>query len=295
MGDCLIVRMSPVPLAVALMAGNVLMGALDAVIGRAVSAELHPFQITFFRNLFSLAPLLLVLPRPARTLDARGLWPTHGLRALLKLVAMSCYFGAIALIPIASVTAVAFTMPIFVMAASMIFLKEPLRLHRAVALGAGLIGMLIILQPGNLPFGTGLGLALASALCFAAVALLMKVTSGREEPLRIVWFNLLATVPMALALALPFWSWPSWPVLGLCALQGVGGLLAQLAFARSMQLADASLIIPVDFLRLPVAAALALLLFSEPISLATMIGGTVIFSGILFATLRERRMAPPGG
>lgn len=133
----------------------------------------------------------------------------------------------------------------------------------------------------------GVAWALTGAIGLAAVALLMKVSAGREDPLRIAWLNLVITVPVALLISLPVWQTPSLFALGLMALQGVGGLLAQLAFARAMKLADASLLVVVDFVRLPLALFFGLTLFDEPVRLATIIGGIVIFVAILLLFHRE--------
>ena len=281
--------MSPATAAFALMAFNASMGALDTVFVRLVAGEVHPLEIAFFRNLFSLVAILFLLKPAQRNLNANGLWPIHGLRAVLKLVGLVTYFLAITMLPIALVTAVAFTMPLFVTLGSSLLLGERLNAHKAAALLAGLLGMLIILQPPGVEFGMGMVFALSSAMALAAVALLMKVTSAQEDPMRIAWYNLLLTVPLALVLALPVWSWPSPTALALMALQGVGGLLAQVSFARAMKFADASLIISADFLRLPIAAVLGLALFHEPVQIWVLLGGAVIFSGVLFSAYREGR------
>lgn len=282
--------MPPLIAAALFMALNATLVATDAVLVRLVSGEVHALEIAFFRNLFSLLALLVLLRPRQLTLRAGGLWPAHIIRAVVKLAALVCSFLAITRLPIALVTAIAFTMPLFVTLGSALILRERVGMHRVLALLAGLMGMLIIVQPQNMgvEFGSGVALALASAAGLAAVALLMKFTSGREEPLRIVWFNLIVTVPIALLVALPVWSWPSPTTLALLAVQGVGGLVAQLSMARAMKLADASLIITIDFIRLPIAALLGLAIFSEPIEGTVLAGGAIIFAGVIFGAVSER-------
>lgn len=278
-------------LAFVLMGFNAMMSAFDTVFVRLVSDEIHPLQIAFFRNFFSLLAIFFILKQGQRNLNANGLWSIHGTRALLKLGALIAYFMAITMLPIALVTAMAFTMPLFVTLGSMVLLREGVGFHRVLAICAGLVGMLIILQPPGIDFGMGIMLALASAVGLAGVALLMKVSSGREDPLRIVWFNLVATVPIAALIAIPVWVWPSPTALGLMALQGVGGLFAQLSFARAMKLGDASMVISVDFIRLPIAAVLGYFLFSESIELTVLAGGAVIFAGVVYSAFWEGRRA----
>jgi drug/metabolite transporter (DMT)-like permease len=174
-----------------------------------------------------------------------------------------------------------------VMLGSVLFLGEKFFAARVAALVLGFAGVLIVLQPGAATLDAGALWALGGAIGLAAVALLMKITAGREDPLRIAWLNLVITVPAAFLIALPVWQTPSLYALGLMALQGVGGLMAQLAFARAMKLADASLLVVVDFIRLPLALMFGLALFGEPIQLAVVIGGIVIFLAILMLFHRE--------
>ncbi|KQY12854.1 DMT family transporter [Rhizobium sp. Root482] len=263
------------------MAGNSVVAAMDGVIVRLIAGEIHPLGIVFFRNLFSLIAIYAIFPRSKLYSDTNSFFWVHAIRAVIKLLALVAGFMAVTQMPLSSATAIAFTMPLFVMLGSVIFLGEKFYAARIAALVLGFAGVMIVLQPGAATLNAGAAWALAGAIGLAAVALLMKVSAGREDPLRIAWLNLVITVPVALLFALPVWETPSLYALGLMALQGVGGLMAQLAFARAMKLADASLLVVVDFIRLPLALVFGLTLFGEPIQLAVIIGGTVIFLAIL--------------
>ena len=269
------------------MAGNSFVAAMDGVIVRLIATEIHPLGIVFFRNLFSLVAIYALFPRNKLHGDAdMALW-VHAVRAVIKLLALGAGFMAVTQMPLASATAIAFTMPLFVMLGSVLFLGEKFFAARVAALVLGFAGVLIVLQPGVATLDAGALWALGGAIGLAAVALLMKITAGREDPLRIAWLNLVITVPAAFLIALPVWQTPSLYALGLMALQGVGGLMAQLAFARAMKLADASLLVVVDFIRLPLALMFGLALFGEPIKLAVVSGGIVIFLAILMLFHRE--------
>jgi drug/metabolite transporter (DMT)-like permease len=263
------------------MAGNSVVAAMDGVIVRLIAGEIHPLGIVFFRNLFSLIAIFAIFPRSKLYSDTNTFFWVHAIRAVIKLLALVAGFMAVTQMPLSSATAIAFTMPLFVMLGSVIFLGEKFYAGRIAALVLGFAGVMIVLQPGAATLNAGAAWALAGAIGLAAVALLMKVSAGREDPLRIAWLNLVITVPVALLFALPVWQTPSLYALGLMALQGVGGLMAQLAFARAMKLADASLLVVVEFIRLPLALVFGLTLFGEPIQLAVIIGGAVIFLAIL--------------
>ena len=274
-----------------LMSLNSLVSAMDGVIVRVIDGDVHPIGIVFFRNLFSLIVLYAVVPRRKLRGHENMYFRVHALRAVVKLLALLAAFIAITRMPLSSATAIAFTMPLFVTLGSVLFLGERLYAARLVALALGFAGVLIVLQPGRATFDMGAVWALFAAIGLAIVALLMKVSASREDPLRIAWLNLVVTVPVAFFLALPFWQTPSLFSLALMALQGAGGLMAQLAFARAMKLADASLLVVVDFIRLPLALVFGLVLFDEPVRLSVVLGGLTILTAILILFQREGQRA----
>jgi len=261
------------------------------VIVRYLAEEIHPFEILFFRNLFSLLVLAPLMPAGERALAGSVLWRAHGARAVLKLAAMTSAFFAISLLPLSVFTAIAFTTPLFATLGAIACLGEPVRLHRLLALVVGFVGVTVVLRPDAVPIAAGAVLALASAVGFAAVVLLLKFTSSRESALRIVWLNLVISVPLGLAMTVPVWSVPSLPALGLMLLQGAGGLAAQLAVTSAMSRAEASLLVAIDFIRLPLAVALGYLLFGETVDLAVLCGGAIIILSLVLLFSRERRVA----
>ncbi|MDX0956177.1 DMT family transporter [Sinorhizobium medicae] len=272
-----------------LMGANSLVAAMDSVIVRFVAGEVHPIGIVFFRNLASLGALYLLIRSRGFVVERTMSFHVHAIRAIIKLLALLAAFIAVTQIPLASATAIAFTMPLFVAFGSVLFLGERFSSGRALSLAGGFAGILIVVRPGAETFDTGAAWALASAVGLAIVALLMKVSAGREDPVSIAWLNLLVTVPVAFLLALPFWQTPSLFSLFLMTLQGIGGLFAQLSFARAMKLADASLLVTVDFIRLPLALVIGLLFFGEPIRLDVVIGGAIILGAITLLFHREGR------
>ena len=263
----------------------------DAVVVKLIAGEVHPFEIVFFRNLFSMFALMLILRGSEWSLRGNGLWGYHLARAWLKLFALAAAFFAVAQLPLATATAIAFTTPIFTVLGSILLLREPAKIARLVGLVLGFLGVIVVVRPTSMALGIGAVLALASAVALSAVMLLLKVSSSRDQGKRVVWLNLVVIVPTALALCLPFWSWPSLPALGLMALQGVGGLLAQLSVTKALRLADASSLVVVDFVRLPLSLVLGMMLFAEPIDSGTLLGGGLILIALLLL-VREARREP---
>lgn len=283
--------MPPVALAAALMMLSSLVQVVDSVIVRYLAADIHPFEILFFRNLFSLMVLAPLVAPSDRALTVNRLWVAHGARAVLKLGALTCAFFAISLLPLSVFTAIAFTTPLFATLGAILILGEPVRASRLLALAVGFVGVIVVLRPDEVPVGAGAALALASAVGLAAVALVLKFSSSRESAARIVWLNLVISVPLGLAMTLPVWSTPSPAALCLMFLQGAGGLAAQLAVTTAMSRAEASVLVAIDFIRLPLAIALGFTLFAEPVEIAVLIGGAIILSSLVILFSREKRVA----
>lgn len=265
--------------------------ALDAAVIRIVGQTIHPFEIGFFRVLFA---LLLVSPwlmqRGFADLRTNFL-PLHACRAVLKLVAQIAYFYAILVVPLTDVAAMGFTKPLFVSIGAVLFLGEIMRFRRWAAIIIGFFGVLIILRPGSGMYEPWILAAIAAAIGLAGVSLMMKFLAGREATSRILAWNLIISVPIALILALPFWTTPTLPILGLLLLQGGLGALAQFSAARAMRLADVSILTAVEFVRLPLVALVAYFLFEETSDLWTWAGALVIFGSTFYLVRRESHLA----
>jgi drug/metabolite transporter (DMT)-like permease len=266
------------------------MGAIDAVIVRMVAPTVHPFVIGFTRSLFG---LLIVLPwivlRP-HVLRSHYRF-RHLLRAALKLMSLILFFMAFAVAPLADVTAIAFTSPIFVTLGAWIFLAERPQSLRVVAMIIGFAGVLVVIRPGQqaeLP--AGLLLAMGGALLTATIQLILKPMSARDSTETLVAWNLLLTVPLAAIPAWFVWSAPSMFEWLLLSIQGVLGAMSMGMVTRAFALTEASLLAPIDFLRLPMVAVLAYLIFDQVSGVTTLLGGVLIFIATLMMTRSAQRV-----
>lgn len=265
---------------ISLMLVVALFSAVDAVIVRMLSGSVHPFVMAFTRTSFgALAMLPWILSRPGIMKTSRH-W-LHILRATLKLASLVALFSALASAPLATVTAIGFAAPIFVTLGAWIFLRETPRVIRIAGALLGFVGVLILLRPNGGEMNVALIYALISALLVGTIQLILKYMGATEKADTLVAWNLVVTVPIALLPAIYFWATPTpfeWLLLGM---QGAIGAGAQLLVTKAFQLADASLVAPIDFLRLPFVAAAAYLFFGEVADIGTWIGGGVIFCAIL--------------
>lgn len=273
---------------VVLMLGVAIIGAVDAIIVKMVSPSVHPFIIAFTRSLFG---LLLVLPwiltRPALLKSHYRF--RHFVRAFLKLASLIAFFGAYATAPLADVTAIAFTAPLFVTLGALMFLSEKPQFLRMLAVLVGFVGVIVIVRPAQHGvISIGLSLALLGAFLTAVIQLILKPMSAKDSTETLVAWNLILTVPIAAIPAFFVWKMPTGEEWILLAIQGVMGVMAMGMVTRAFSMADASLLAPIDFLRLPIVAILAYLLFSQVAGATTLIGGTMIFIASLLMARSAR-------
>lgn len=282
----------------ALFALVAMMTAVDAVLVRLLSPEVHPFIIAFARSLFGLLVVLPWIVRRPGMLKSHYRF-RHVLRAALKLAALIAFFAAFAVAPLADVTAIAFASPIFVTIGAWLFLTERPGPRRFLAVAVGFAGVLIVLNPGG-GLSAGLLFALLGAVLTAVIQLILKPMSARDPTNTLVAWNLVYTVPIAAVPAALVWSMPTPEQWGLLAIQGVLGAVNMGIATKAFSLADASLITPIDFVRLPFVAALGFLAFGETVPPATWLGAAVIFASTLIMARsatrrRDAALLPPSG
>jgi len=257
---------------------------------RHVSAEIHPFETAFFRNFFG---LVVMLPWFARVgpggLRTRRLG-AHGFRALSGVIAMCALFMAISLMPLAEVTALTFTSPLFATAGAALVLGETVQARRWTATLIGFAGTLIILRPGAETLTPAALLVLLAAAFIATSMLSIKSLSATESPNVIVVYMGLLMTPMSLVPALFVWTWPTLEAWAWLAAIGAVATLGQLAVARAFAAADASAVMPFDFFRLMFTAALGFTLFGEGLDVWTWVGAGVILASSVYIARREARL-----
>lgn len=284
--------MSPVLQGALLVVTSAACVATDTILARIVTQEVGPFVLVFFRNLFGLLFLLPVVVRSGRAVFATRHMPLHAARAVIKILGLTGFFYGIASIPVADATAIAFATPLFAAVGAALLLGESLRQGRLLAILLGFAGVLIVLRPGAQALHPAALAVVGSAVALATIGLLGKVLARHDPPNTIVSVNLALSVPLALLAAVPFWTTPSLATVGLMAVQGALGAASQLCFIRALKLADASLMMPVDFVRLPFVALLGFLAFSQVPDGWTWTGAAVICAAILLL-LRAGTRAPP--
>ena len=250
-------------------------------------AGVHPLQTMFLRLLAAtlfLAPLYFVRgPSFFRSSSLK----LYAIRSVIGFLSMVSWFYAIRTMPIAELTAIQFLAPIFATVGAVVFLGETVRLRRWTATLIAFAGALIIVRPGHMPFSTGIALALFSTMAAGFTSILVKQLTHHDDPDKVVFLTNALMLPFAVVPALLVWQWPSFHMWLLIVLLGAVGTIGHLMLVRAFSVADASLVMSLDFSKLPFAVAFGYLMFGELATIWTWIGATIIFASGLYIVHRE--------
>jgi drug/metabolite transporter (DMT)-like permease len=259
---------------------------------RALAQQLDPFVAQFLRYLFGLLVLLPLLWRHGLAAYRPKNIGGQFLRGGFHTLGLMLWFAALPHIPLADMTAIGFTGPIFIMIGAYIFFKEPMRWERWLAAGIGFAGVLIVVGPKLSGSGGFYNLVmLASAPMFAASFLLTKGLTRYETTGTIMVWQALTVTIFSLPLALLAWHWPT-PLQWLgFVLTGLLGSLGHYCLTRSFQVADISSTQSVKFLDLVWASLIGWMVFADVPTSSTLIGGVVICAATVWIAMRESRGA----
>lgn len=291
---------SPLPAPQTLRAALWMLGAVAsfsamAIAGRAVSLDHDTFEIMLYRSIVGFLIVLIVARATGHLGEVRGdRLRLHVLRNLFHFTGQNLWFLAITLIPLAQVFALEFTSPLWVLVLSPLVLGERLTRMRVLAAALGFAGILMVTRPSPETLGPGQLAAIAAAICFAGSILATKRLTRHESLTAILFWMTLMQIGLGLIcagidgdIALPSAAALPW-----LALIGMAGLLAHLCLTTALSLAPATVVVPVDFLRLPLIALIALLLYGETVEAWVIIGAAVIFGANylnLWSETRQRR------
>ena len=255
---------------------------------RLASHEMHAFQVVAGRNFFGLMCMLPWLVKTRADFVHGGEAGRHLRRATSGFVATFGTFYAIAHAPLATVMSISYTTPLFATLGAVLLLGERIRIRRIAALVVGFFGILLVLRPGTLPLTSGIGAAMIAAMATAVSVLAIKKLTATESHGAIVFWSFALMLPPSLLVAAPFWHWPSAAGWLLLALIGLGAFLGQITMVRAYELAEASALMPYDFLRFGLVIAIGVLGFGERFDAFSLLGGSLILVSTIYLAHRER-------
>lgn len=282
--------MSPTAEGCALMLiGTVMFAGMHAAI-RHATQHLPPVEVAFFRNLFGLFVVAPLLVRYGAGLFSTSKLNLHVLRAVLNVVSMLMFFAGLSMTPLARATALSFTAPIFTALLSALFLGEIFRWRRWTAIFAGFFGALVILRPGLQVLDTGSMLVLFSSLLWSMALIDIKVLGRTESTMTITAYVTVLLIPMSFAPALIVWQTPGLDMWVWLVFIGIIGTLGQLVVTEAVKLADMTVLMPFDFLKLVWAAFLGIIFFTEVPDLFTWVGAAIVFGSSFYIAWREAKL-----
>jgi drug/metabolite transporter (DMT)-like permease len=264
------------------MAGWLALMLIVAIAGRETTRELNVFQIMELRStigLFLLYPLIRLNGGFAAMKTQRPL--QHIGRNLFQYIAQLGWFYALTLIPLGQVVSIEFTMPIWTAILAASFLGERMTVWKISAIALGIVGVIVIVRPVAGEINPGQLIALAAAVGFGISVAMMKSLTRTENTVAIIFWMLVIQATAGFFPNLYVWIWPSPHVWAWIVVIAFCGTFSHYCMARAMLHADATVVLPMDFLRVPLTALAGWLIYSERLDMFTVLGAALILTGNL--------------
>jgi drug/metabolite transporter (DMT)-like permease len=264
------------------MAGWLAQMLVMAVAGRETTRELNVFQIMEVRSVLGfllLYPLIRINGGFATLKTTR--MPQHVARNLIHYAAQLGWFFALTLIPLGQVVAIEFTMPIWTAILAAAFLGERMTVWKILAIMLGVVGVIVIVRPATGEINPGQLIALGAAVGFGISMALVKSLTRTDSALTVIFWMLVVQSVAGFFPTLYVWAWPSAYVWGWILVIAIVGTFSHYCLANAMRYADATVVVPMDFLRVPLTATAGWLIYSERLDLFTVLGAALILSGNL--------------
>jgi drug/metabolite transporter (DMT)-like permease len=272
-----------------LMTGLLFVGVTGVV--RHLGTDMNPMQAAFIRYAFGVVLIAPVLLR----MFAAGVRPSrlglHTLRGIAHGTAVMLWFFAMARIPIAQVTAIGFTTPVFTAIGAAFYLGERLHARRIAAVLVSFLGTMVIIRPGAVSVELGALAQLAAAPLFACSFLIAKKLTQTESSSSIVAYMSVFVTLALLPPALLVWRTPTLTELGWLFVTAMLATAGHYTFTRAMQAVELTVLQPFSFLQLVWATILGYYAFSEVPDVWTLVGGAVIIASVTYIAHRESRAA----
>jgi len=273
--------MSNIQKAALWMMGAITSFSAMAIAGREVSFALDTFEIMMYRSVVGVLVVAIVLTATGKWAQvSRQRLGIHLIRNAAHFTGQNLWFFAVTVIPLAQVFALEFTSPLWVILMAPFLLGERLTRTRSLAAFGGFIGILIVTRPSPETINIGVITAASSAIFFAVTSIMTKRLTRVEHVGSILFWLTTMQLVMGILIAgydgdvtLPDPTTAPWLIL-----IGVAGLTAHFCLTNALAVAPATVVVPIDFTRLPVIAVLGMLIYNEPLNIWVLCGAIVIFT-----------------
>lgn len=282
--------LSPTLKAAAWMSGALVSFVVLALAGRELGQGMSVAQIQFFRSAIGVVVVGVLAWRAGWEAIRPRSFGVQVVRNVVHFVGQLGWFYGLTVIPFAQVFSIEFTAPIWTAIFAVLILGEKMTRPRLIAIALGIGGVLVILRPGMGIVSLGALAVLGGAILFGLSHTLVKRLTRDNTPLGILFSMTVLQLPMGFVLALPHWTWPgSAAAWGWTLTVGLSALTAHFCIAKAMTHADATVVVPMDFLRLPLVTAVGLWAYGEAVDLWLLAGAGLILVGILQNLHAEHR------
>lgn len=273
---------SPLQKATLWMSGWLALMVVIAVAGREALRDMSVFQLMEMRSVIGML-MLWPLVRSAGGLAAMRTTrlQQHVLRNGVHYAAQYGWMAALLLIPLAQVVAIEFTMPIWAAVLAVAFLGERMNTAKVLAIALGLAGVWVIVRPDHTGLNPGQLIALVAAVGFAVSVVLVKSLTRTDAAVVVSFWMLVVQSLIGLVPAVLLWRWPSAAAWGWVVVVAFCGTYSHYCFARAMQHAPATVLVPMDFLRVPLSAAAGWAVYHERVDAYTVAGVVLILAANL--------------
>lgn len=276
---------------IALIVAATLVMILQHSLVKALAAEMSILEIVFFRTATAVLFFLPWMLRSGLAIFRAERIGVHILRATFQTFSAFGFFLGLAIVPLATVTALHFTTPIFAVLIGILILGERVSVRRWSAILAGFVGTMLILRPGVSTVGYGELLVLGSAVAWACAIIVIKVLSRTDTSVTITAYMYVLMTPATLIAASFDWTWPTLEQYGWLVALGLTGALGHVLTAEALKRGDTHVITPFDFFRLIWATLIGILLFGESVDNLVWVGGTIVIASVSYIAWRERQIA----
>ena len=251
-----------------------------------LSKEVHIFEIAFFRCalvIFVLAPIIF---QQGKKIFKTKQPKVQFLRITTNSVAMLCFFYGISTTPLAQLTTLGFTVPIFATILAVIFMKEKIRLRRTTALIVGFIGTIIVMRP-DISIELGALLIIFSSFLWSICLIFIKKLTQTDSAVTISLYFGIGMIPATFALAFPVLEMIDLRQFIILIFIAITGTLAQTIMNSALEKGELALLLPFDFLRLIWSVLIGYALFSEEPTITLWLGGFLIIGSTSYIAWRE--------
>jgi drug/metabolite transporter (DMT)-like permease len=282
-------RFSDTSRSAAWMMAAILASTTELVLVHALGSGWAPTLQLFWRQS---AGLLILSPLIVRS-GARAFRSASPkiivFRSITAMLAMLLWIYATSHLPLATATTLSFTRPLFIVLLAWLVLGERIARAKSLALIIGFAGVLLMVRPGvSVAAPYAVGAALLSSLMFAASFISIKAMTANNDPLVIMVYSCIFGISITAWPALTMWRTPSLIEVLLLAGLGVTSLAAFGCMLKALSLQGAAALMPLDYIRLPLASLIGLLLFNERPDGAALAGGALIMVAALSTAVGDR-------